>query len=236
MAEARQQQAALRLSALSPVTAFTCLTVFPSTSGSWKTPVSIGCCCATCRLVVLTHLPQRGLQNPAPLCLNITIATAKKSPFGVNICSMWCCCSCATAAAVVANPQPSTIFCREPVMSPDITGEERARRWRSRGRRNQRTASHRCTLPVSVLHPSRGGRWNGPGWCLSLNDPVYFEKELIRGRGLSQKPLNAVFARARAAFVMDRAGTRRLFVPSRPSACPRKKGRSHLSSWLSTER
>lgn len=40
------------------------------------------------------------------------------------------------------------------------------------------------------------------GWWLSLNDPVYFEKELIRALGLSQKPQNTLFARACAAFIM----------------------------------
>lgn len=39
------------------------------------------------------------------------------------------------------------------------------------------------------------------GWWLSLNDPVYFEKELIQALGLSQKPQNTLLARACAAFI-----------------------------------
>lgn len=80
-----------------------------------------------------------------------------------------------------------------------------------------RVLSSRFFIPPEVVDGTGLG-----GWCLSLNDPVYFEKELIRGRGFSQKPLNAVFARARAAFVMNRAGTQSRIVLSRPSACPRK--------------
>lgn len=44
--------------------------------------------------------------------------------------------------------------------------------------------SSRFFIPPKVVDETGLG-----GWWLSLNDPVHFEKESIRGLGFSQKPL-----------------------------------------------